>query len=93
VRKERTIDAEAVPSFAARSPAPTASTDDTDDIDKGDTPDRVTDGSSSGGDKIGLPSAITPRWRLQGGVLQGELQGLCTVTPQIILQRRVVMMM
>jgi hypothetical protein len=93
VRKERTVDAEDVPSFAARSPAPIASADDTDDINKGDTPDRVTDGSSSGGDEIGLPSAITPRWRLQGGVLQGELQGLCTITPQIILQRRVVMMM
>jgi hypothetical protein len=34
-----------------------------------------------------------PRWYMQGGMLKGELQGLCIVTPQILLQRRVVMMM
>jgi hypothetical protein len=52
VREEKTADVKAAPSCTARSPAPTASTD---DADKGDTPDRVIGGSSSNGDEAGLP--------------------------------------
>jgi hypothetical protein len=70
VREEKTTDVEATPSSVARSPAPTSSTDEADGTYKSKTPDRVTDGCSSG----------------------GELQGLCIVTPQILLQRSVVMM-
>jgi hypothetical protein len=52
VHEEDATDAEAAPSSVVRSLAPSASTDDT---DKGDTPDRVIGGSSSGGDEAGLP--------------------------------------
>jgi hypothetical protein len=52
--REKTTDAEATPSSAARSPALIASTNDADSTDKGDTPDRVIGGSSSDGDEAGL---------------------------------------
>jgi hypothetical protein len=55
VCEEKTTDVEATPSSAARSPAPTASADDTDGTDKGDTPDRVIGGSNSGEDEVSLP--------------------------------------
>jgi hypothetical protein len=54
VLEEKTTDAEAVPSSVARSSAPTASAADIDDADKGDTPDWVIGGSSSGGDEAKL---------------------------------------
>jgi hypothetical protein len=50
VREEKITNVEAMPSYAARSPAPTASA-----ADKGGAPDWVIGGSSSGGDKDGLP--------------------------------------
>jgi hypothetical protein len=43
------------PAYAKRSPAPTASVDDTDGTYKSNTPDRVIGGCSSSGDKAGLP--------------------------------------
>ncbi len=55
VHEEKTIDAEAVPSSTVRSPAPTASADNANHTDKGDTPDRAIGGSSSGGDEAGSP--------------------------------------
>jgi hypothetical protein len=55
VREEKAIDVEAAPSFAVRSPATTASADDTDGTYKSNTPDRTTGGCSSGGDEADLP--------------------------------------
>jgi hypothetical protein len=55
VREEKTPDTEAGSSSTTRPPAPTTSVDDVDGTDKGDTLDRVIGGSSSGGDKAGLP--------------------------------------
>jgi hypothetical protein len=55
VRKEKTVDAEAAPSSAVRSPASTAFPADVDGTYKGKTPDRATDGCSGGGDEAGLP--------------------------------------
>jgi hypothetical protein len=55
VHKEDAIDIEAAPSSAMTFPAPTASVDDVDDANKGDTPDWAIGGSSSGGDEVGLP--------------------------------------
>jgi hypothetical protein len=55
VCEENTADIKAAPSSIARPPAPTTSDIDVDDADKGDTPDRVICGSSSGGDKVGVP--------------------------------------
>jgi hypothetical protein len=52
MREEKAADAEAAPSFVMKSPAPTTSAD---NVDKGDAPDRVIGGSSSGGDEVGLP--------------------------------------
>jgi hypothetical protein len=52
VREEKTVNIKAAPSCTARSPTPTASTD---DADKGDTPDRVIGDSSSNGDEADLP--------------------------------------
>jgi hypothetical protein len=52
VREEDAADTETVPSSAMTSPAPTASTD---DVDKGDTPNRVIGGNNSGEDEAGLP--------------------------------------
>jgi hypothetical protein len=92
VHEEKTTDTEAMPSYVACSSAPTTSANDANDANKGDTPDRVIGGSSSGRDEADLPWATALRWHLQGGVLQGELQGLCIVTPQILLQKRVVML-
>jgi hypothetical protein len=45
----------AAPSSTVKSPAPTASADDADDVDKGRSPDRVIDGSNSGRDEADLP--------------------------------------
>jgi hypothetical protein len=47
VSEEKTTDIKAMPSSAARSPAPTASTNDVDGADKCDTPDWVIGSSSS----------------------------------------------
>jgi hypothetical protein len=55
VCEEKAADAEAVPSSAARSPAPTVSAVDADGTYKSNTPDRATDGCSSGGDEAGFP--------------------------------------
>jgi hypothetical protein len=55
VREEDAADAEAVPSFAVRSTTPTASVDDADDADKGDSLDRAIGGSSRSEDEAGLP--------------------------------------
>jgi hypothetical protein len=55
VRKEKTTDAEAAPSSAARSPAPTTPVDAADSTYKSKTPDRATSGCSSGGDEAGSP--------------------------------------
>jgi hypothetical protein len=55
MHKEKAADVEATPSSAARSLAPTASADDADGIDKGNTPDQVIDGSNNSGDEVGLP--------------------------------------
>jgi hypothetical protein len=55
VREEKPANAKTVPYSAARSPAPTASVDDTDGTYKSNTPDRVIGGCSSSGDKAGLP--------------------------------------
>jgi hypothetical protein len=55
VREEKAADAEATPSSAARSPAPTASAVDVDGTYKSNTPDQVTGGSSNNGDEAGLP--------------------------------------
>jgi hypothetical protein len=55
VCEEKAADAEAMPSSAVRSPAPTAFTDDADSTDKGDTPDRVIGGSNGGRDEDSLP--------------------------------------
>jgi hypothetical protein len=55
VCEEKVTDVKAAPSSATRSPAPTASADDTDGTDNGDTPNRVICGSSSDGDETGLP--------------------------------------
>jgi hypothetical protein len=52
VCKEDAADTEAVPSSAVKSPAPTASADET---NKGRSPDRAIGGSSSGRDESGLP--------------------------------------
>jgi hypothetical protein len=52
VHEEKVVDAEAAPSYAARSPTQTAFTD---NADKGDAPDRVIDGSNSNRDEVGLP--------------------------------------
>jgi hypothetical protein len=54
VREEKVIDAEAVPSSVARSPAPTVSSDDANGTDKGTTPDQVIGSSSSDRDEAGL---------------------------------------
>jgi hypothetical protein len=53
MREEKATDTQAVPSSSARSPAPTATA--IDGIYKSNTPDRVIGGSSSSGDKAGLP--------------------------------------
>jgi hypothetical protein len=55
VHEEKAIDIEVAPSSAARSPIPTASTDDADGTDIGNTPDRVIGSSSSNGDEADLP--------------------------------------
>jgi hypothetical protein len=55
VHKEKAADVEATPSSAVRSLAPTASADDADGTDKGNTPDQVIDGSNNSGDEVGLP--------------------------------------
>jgi hypothetical protein len=55
VHEEKATGAEAAPSSAARSPTPTASTDDADGTCKSNTLDRATGSCSSGGDKVGLP--------------------------------------
>jgi hypothetical protein len=49
------VDAEATPSSTVRSPSSTASIDNASGTYKSNTPDRVTDGYSSGGDKANLP--------------------------------------
>jgi hypothetical protein len=54
VREEDDADIEAAPSSAAKSPAPTASVDDVNDTDKGDSPDQAIGGSSWGGDEADL---------------------------------------
>jgi hypothetical protein len=53
VSEEKAADIKAVPSSAARSPAPTAS--DADGTYKSNSPEQVTCGCCSGGDKAGLP--------------------------------------
>jgi hypothetical protein len=53
VRVEDAVDAEATPSSAVKSPAPTASTDDAVVTNKGRSPDRVIGDSSSSGDEDG----------------------------------------
>jgi hypothetical protein len=50
VREDDGTDAEAAPSFARNSQAPTASADDDDDA-----PDKGQDDSSDGGDEVGTP--------------------------------------
>jgi hypothetical protein len=55
VCEKKASDVEAAPSSIARFPTPTASADDADGADKGDTPDRVISGSSNGGDEACLP--------------------------------------
>jgi hypothetical protein len=55
VCEEHATDVEADSSFAVKSPAPTASTNDANDTDKGRSPDRAVGGSSSGRDEAGLP--------------------------------------
>jgi hypothetical protein len=55
VHEEKAVDAEAAPSSAARSPVPTASTDDADGTYKSNTLNRAADGCSSGGGEAGLP--------------------------------------
>jgi hypothetical protein len=46
---------EATPSSIVKSPAPTASTVDANDVDNSRSPDRAIGGSSNGGDEVGLP--------------------------------------
>jgi hypothetical protein len=55
VHEEKATDVEAASSSAARSPAPTASADDADGTNKGNTPDRVISGTNSGRDEADLP--------------------------------------
>jgi hypothetical protein len=55
VREEKVTDNEAAPSSVARSPTPTASTDDADGTYKSNTPDQAIGSCSSGGGKTGLP--------------------------------------
>jgi hypothetical protein len=55
VHEEKDVDAKVAPSFYARSPAPTASTDDVDGTYKSKTPNQVTRGCSNGGDEAGSP--------------------------------------
>jgi hypothetical protein len=55
VHEEHAADAEAALSSAVKSPAPTASTTDVDDVDKGRSLDRVVGGSNSDGDEADLP--------------------------------------
>jgi hypothetical protein len=55
VCEEDAVDAKAAPSSAMKSSAPTASTADVDDADKGQSPDQVIGNSSSSGDKAGSP--------------------------------------
>jgi hypothetical protein len=62
VHEDDCADAEAAPSFAGNSPAPTAFAADTvdapngapDGSNGGSTPDRVQDDSSDGGDEVGM---------------------------------------
>jgi hypothetical protein len=55
VHEEKAVNIEVVPSSAARSLTPTASADDADGTDIGNTPDRVIGSSSSNGDEADLP--------------------------------------
>jgi hypothetical protein len=55
VHEEKIVDAEDVPSSAARSPAPTASTDDADGTFKSKTPGRATGSCSNSEDEAGSP--------------------------------------
>jgi hypothetical protein len=55
VREEKATDVEAMPSSAARSPAPTAFAADVDGTYKSNTPDRVVGDTSIGGDEAGFP--------------------------------------
>jgi hypothetical protein len=55
------------------------------DADKGDSLEQAIGGSNNGGDEAGLTKAAAPRWRLQGDMLQGEIQGLSVATLQIPL--------
>jgi hypothetical protein len=52
---EDAADTEVVPYSAVKSLAPTASTTDADDVDKGHSPNWVIGDSSSGGDELGSP--------------------------------------
>jgi hypothetical protein len=54
-KEEDAADAEAVPSSTVKSPAPTASTNDADDADKGHSLDQMIGDSSSGRDKASSP--------------------------------------
>jgi hypothetical protein len=85
--EEKVHDAEVAPSSAVRSPAPTASVDNANDADKGDSLEQAIGGSNNGGDEDGLTKAkaAVPRWCLQGDMLQGEIQGLSVATLQIPL--------
>jgi hypothetical protein len=55
VREEDTVDAKTMPSSVVKSPTPTASVDDADDVDKGHSSDQVIGDSSSGRDEVGSP--------------------------------------
>jgi hypothetical protein len=55
VHEEDAADAETVPSSAVKSPTPTTSAANTDDADKGHSPDRVIGDSSNGGDEASSP--------------------------------------
>jgi hypothetical protein len=55
VCEEDAANTEAVPSSTVKSLTPTASVDNIDDADKGDSPNRAIGGRSSGGDEVGLP--------------------------------------
>jgi hypothetical protein len=55
VREEDIVDVEAVPSSVVKSLTPTTFANDTDDADKGRSPDQVIGDSISGGDEAGSP--------------------------------------
>jgi hypothetical protein len=76
VCEEEAAEANVTPSSAARIPASTASTADADEAPKGMQDD------NSGGC---TPDRDADGGRNGGGVLQGELQQVCTATPQFLL--------